>query len=60
MIYFYYLLMNNMFFYNVKIAKVMIMDELRKDYMYIVFVKIWELKKNSKFTRSMMRYKKQS
>lgn len=35
----------------------MIMDELRKDYMYIVFVKIWELKKNSKFTRSMMRYK---
>lgn len=21
------------------------MDELRKDYMYIVFVKIWELKK---------------
>lgn len=40
MIYFYYLLMNNMFFYNVKIAKVMIMDELIKDYMYIVFVKI--------------------
>lgn len=38
----------------------MIMDELRKDYMYIVFVKIWEFKKNSKFTRSMMRYKKQS
>lgn len=33
----------------------MIMDELRKDYMYIVFVKIWK-----KFTRSMMRYKKQS
>lgn len=38
----------------------MIMDELRKDYMYIVFVKIWELKFFFKFTRSMMRYKKQS
>lgn len=35
------------------------MDELWKDYKYIVFVKIWELKK-FKLTRSMMRYKKQS
>lgn len=34
------------------------MDELRKDYMYIVFVKIWELKKNFKFIRFMMCYKK--